>query len=164
MFEQISLLSPLLLIFLGHVWVDASQGILPVVLPKLKEVFALDYFQVGMMMTVLNVTSSVIQPLFGYISDHIRTGWFVPAGILWTALAMGLLPEILVDVSGRPHGEGRELAFVDLSRSDDDELLPQELDTAFVLAPAVASAQVGGLPEGHLPRRLQALSPCTGNG
>jgi FSR family fosmidomycin resistance protein-like MFS transporter len=82
---------PLFLIFLGHVWVDASQGILPVVLPKLKEVFALDYFQVGMMMTVLNVTSSVIQPLFGYISDRIRTGWFVPIGILWTALAMGLL-------------------------------------------------------------------------
>jgi FSR family fosmidomycin resistance protein-like MFS transporter len=82
---------PLLLIFLGHVWVDASQGILPVVLPKLKDVFALDYFQVGMMMTVLNVTSSVIQPLFGYISDRIRTGWFVPVGILWTALAMGLL-------------------------------------------------------------------------
>ncbi len=82
---------PLLLIFLGHVWVDTSQGILPVVLAKLKELFSLNYFQVGLMMMVLNLTSSVIQPVFGYISDRLRTGWFVPVGILWTALTMGLL-------------------------------------------------------------------------
>jgi FSR family fosmidomycin resistance protein-like MFS transporter len=82
---------PLLLMFLGHVWVDASQGILPVVLAKLKDVFSLNYFQVGVIMTVLNLSASVIQPLFGHISDRLRTGWFVPAGILWTALTMGLL-------------------------------------------------------------------------
>ncbi len=82
---------PLLLMFLGHVWVDASQAILPVALVKLKELFSLSYFQVGLIMAVLNLTSSVIQPVFGYISDRFSTGWFVPAGILWTALAMGLL-------------------------------------------------------------------------
>jgi FSR family fosmidomycin resistance protein-like MFS transporter len=77
--------------FLGHVWIDASQAILPVALVKLKELFSLNYFQVGLVMAVLNLTSSVIQPVFGYISDRFPTGWFVPAGILWTALAMGLL-------------------------------------------------------------------------
>jgi FSR family fosmidomycin resistance protein-like MFS transporter len=82
---------PLLLLFLGHVWVDASQAILPVALVKLKDLFALSYFQVGFIMAVLNLTSSVIQPAFGYISDRFSTGWFVPVGILWTALAMGLL-------------------------------------------------------------------------
>jgi FSR family fosmidomycin resistance protein-like MFS transporter len=82
---------PLLLIFLGHVWVDTSQGILPVVLLKLKELFTLSYFQVGLMVTTLSITSSVIQPVFGHISDRVRTGWFVPLGILWTALNMGLL-------------------------------------------------------------------------
>jgi FSR family fosmidomycin resistance protein-like MFS transporter len=82
---------PLLLLFLGHVWVDASQAILPVALVKLKELFSLSYFQVGFIMAVLNLTSSVIQPAFGYISDRFSTGWFVPVGILWTALAMGLL-------------------------------------------------------------------------
>ena len=76
---------------MGHVWVDASQAILPVVLVKLKELFALSYFQAGFIMAVLNLTSSVIQPAFGYISDRFSTGWFVPIGILWTALAMGLL-------------------------------------------------------------------------
>jgi len=82
---------PLLLMFLGHIWVDASQGILPIVLPKLKEALALNYFEVGVVVTVLNLTSSVIQPIFGYISDKIRTGWFVPVGIFWTACMMGLL-------------------------------------------------------------------------
>jgi FSR family fosmidomycin resistance protein-like MFS transporter len=82
---------PLLLLFLGHVWVDASQAILPVALVKLKALFSLSYFQVGFIMAVLNLTSSVIQPAFGYISDRASTGWFVPVGILWTALAMGLL-------------------------------------------------------------------------
>jgi len=82
---------PLLLLFLGHVWVDASQAILPVALVELKELFSLSYFQVGLIMAVLNLTSSVIQPAFGYISDRLSTGWFVPVGILWTALAMGLL-------------------------------------------------------------------------
>ena len=82
---------PILLMFLGHIWVDTSQGILPIVLPKLKEALALNYFEVGVVVTVLNLTSSVIQPIFGYISDKIRTGWFVPVGIFWTACMMGLL-------------------------------------------------------------------------
>jgi len=77
--------------FLGHVWVDTSQAILPVALVKLKELFSLSYFQVGLIMAVLNITSSMIQPVFGYISDRLSTGWFVPVGILWTSLAMGLL-------------------------------------------------------------------------
>jgi MFS transporter, FSR family, fosmidomycin resistance protein len=82
---------PILLIFLGHLWVDASQGILPVALVKLKETFAMNYFQMGLVTAILNISSSVIQPIFGYISDRFRLGWFLPYGILWTAVSMGLL-------------------------------------------------------------------------
>ena len=82
---------PLLLMFLGHVVVDTCQGTLPVVMAKLKEVFDLSYFQVGLAVMLLNVTSSVIQPIFGMVSDRFRTGWFVPVGVLWTAVAMGLV-------------------------------------------------------------------------
>lgn len=82
---------PLLLVFLGHVWVDASQNILPVALVILKDSFGLTYFQVGAVMMMLNITSSVIQPIFGHISDRVRTGWFVPVGVLWTSVAMGML-------------------------------------------------------------------------
>ena len=82
---------PLFLLFFGHVWVDASQGILPVALVKLKDAFGLTYFQVGAVTAVLNFTSSVIQPLFGFVADRYRLGWFVPWGIVWTALSMGLI-------------------------------------------------------------------------
>ena len=82
---------PLFIIFLGHIWVDASQGILPVVLPKLKELLDLNYFQVGLVMTVLNLTASVVQPVFGYIADRFRSGWFIPWGLIWTAVTMGMI-------------------------------------------------------------------------
>jgi FSR family fosmidomycin resistance protein-like MFS transporter len=82
---------PILLIFLGHLWVDASQGILPVALAMLKETFALSYLQIGLATAILNFTSSVIQPLFGVVADRYRLGWFIPCGVMWTALSMGLL-------------------------------------------------------------------------
>ena len=70
---------PLLLLFVGHVWVDASQAILPVALVKLKALFSLSYFQVGFIMAVLNLTSSVIQPVFGRRCCR-RTIWRSPFG------------------------------------------------------------------------------------
>lgn len=82
---------PILLIFIGHVWVDASQGILPIALVKLKDVFALTYLEVGIVTSVLNFTSSMVQPVSGYIADRFHLGWFIPYGIIWTAICMGLL-------------------------------------------------------------------------
>jgi MFS transporter, FSR family, fosmidomycin resistance protein len=82
---------PILIIFLGHLCVDASQGILPVALAMLKETFALSYLQIGLATAILNFTSSVIQPLFGLVADRYRLDWFIPCGVLWTALSMGLL-------------------------------------------------------------------------
>ena len=82
---------PILLIFLAHLWVDASQGILPVALALLKETFSLSYLQVGLATSVLNFSSSVIQPLFGVVADRYRLGWFIPCGLMWTSLSMGLL-------------------------------------------------------------------------
>jgi FSR family fosmidomycin resistance protein-like MFS transporter len=82
---------PILLIFLAHLWVDASQGVLPVALVMLKETFSLSYLQMGLVTSILNFTSSVIQPLFGLVADRYRLGWVIPLGVLWTACSMGLL-------------------------------------------------------------------------
>ena len=82
---------PILLILLGHTWVDAFQGILPVVLVKLKELFALTYFQAGLAMAVLNITSSVIQPVFGYISDRIGRRRVMIASMLLFPLFMSFM-------------------------------------------------------------------------
>jgi FSR family fosmidomycin resistance protein-like MFS transporter len=82
---------PITLIVLGHAVVDASQNILPVVLPLLQARFGLSYSQVGMAAALLTISSSMIQPVFGWISDRRGTQWFMPAGIVWTAVLMGVV-------------------------------------------------------------------------
>ena len=42
---------------------------MPIVLPHLKEIFALSYSQLAAIVLTQNITSSVIQPLFGYLTD-----------------------------------------------------------------------------------------------
>ncbi|MBW2609465.1 MAG: MFS transporter [Deltaproteobacteria bacterium] len=82
---------PIIILFLSHLWVDGSLGILPVIIAKMKEVFGLSYLQAGLFMTIMNVTSSVIQPGFGYITDRFKLGWFIPVGMLWTSVIIGLI-------------------------------------------------------------------------
>lgn len=76
---------------LGHTVVDSTQNILPVFLPLLQDRFGLNYFQVGVAAALLNVSSSMIQPAFGWMSDRWPTRWFIPAGILWTGVFIGML-------------------------------------------------------------------------
>jgi FSR family fosmidomycin resistance protein-like MFS transporter len=82
---------PIALAVLGHTVVDASQNILPVVLPLLVDRFHLTYAQVGAAAALLNISSSVIQPAFGWLSDRRSMRWFMPVGIAWTGLLMGLV-------------------------------------------------------------------------
>jgi FSR family fosmidomycin resistance protein-like MFS transporter len=76
---------------LSHTVVDIAQNILPVVLPLLQDQFSLDYSEVGAAAALLSISSSMIQPVFGWISDRWPTRWFLPAGILWTGFFMGLV-------------------------------------------------------------------------
>jgi FSR family fosmidomycin resistance protein-like MFS transporter len=82
-------LVPLVLIIAGHLYVDMCQAMLPVLLPILKVAFRLSYTQVGIAAGLSAFMSSIIQPVFGWLSDRWRTEWFVPAGVAWSALAMG---------------------------------------------------------------------------
>ena len=84
-------LRPLFLMVLGHTVVDTSQNILPVILPLLHARFGLNYAQVGLAAALLNLSSSVIQPVFGWISDRWGIQWFIPAGIVWTGILMGTI-------------------------------------------------------------------------
>ncbi|HTX55133.1 MAG TPA: MFS transporter [Candidatus Baltobacteraceae bacterium] len=86
---------PIALAVLGHTVVDSTQNLLPVVMPLLVDHFRLNYAQVGIAAALLNLSSSVIQPIFGWVSDRCPMRWFIPAGILVTGLfmsAIGLVP------------------------------------------------------------------------
>ncbi|TYO95976.1 MFS transporter [Desulfallas thermosapovorans] len=74
----------------GHAMTDISQGALPMMLAFLQPVFALSQLQVGMVMLAFNLSSSVIQPVFGILSDRFRAAWLIPLGCLLAGVGMAL--------------------------------------------------------------------------
>jgi len=95
---------------LGHLVTDLQAGALPIVLPHLKEMFSLTYAQMAAIVLTQNVTSSVIQPVFGYITDKRSLPTFLPfcaalagagfSAIGWaTSYTMILMTVIIIGVS-----------------------------------------------------------------
>lgn len=72
---------PLALLTAAHAVTDLSQGALPAMLPALKQSLQLTYTQIGVIVLMQNLTSSVIQPVFGYISDKINFPWLIPVSV-----------------------------------------------------------------------------------
>lgn len=95
---------------IGHLVTDLQAGALPIVLPHLKELFSLTYAQMAIIVLTQNVTSSVIQPVFGYITDKRSLPNLLPfcaalagagfAAIGWaTSYGMILMTVIIIGVS-----------------------------------------------------------------
>ena len=78
------------LLAVGHLTVDTIQGSLPALLPFLKATFALSYAAAGTVMLMATVTSSVIQPLFGYLSDRSARRWILPASVALAGIGFAL--------------------------------------------------------------------------
>lgn len=87
---------------LGHMVTDINAGALPIFLAIFKDEFALSYALAGMVITLANLSSSVIQPLFGYLSDKRQMRWLLPGGCLLAGLgiaAIGFAPNYYVLVT-----------------------------------------------------------------
>ena len=84
-------LKVLLLLSSGHLVTDLYQGALPVILPFLKAKLMLSYTATGIILLVGTLTSSVIQPLFGYISDRKEKPLLLPLGCLCAGLGFSML-------------------------------------------------------------------------
>ena len=78
----------ILLLTAAHAVTDLPQGALLVALPFLKAKFALTYTQTSLIILVQNLTSSVSQPIFGYISDKTSRPWMMPVGCILSGAAM----------------------------------------------------------------------------
>jgi MFS transporter, FSR family, fosmidomycin resistance protein len=74
----------------GHFATDFSNGALPALLPFLVQRFDLSYTEVGALMLVSALASSIIQPLFGLWSDRRGAVWLLPAGVALAGIGMGL--------------------------------------------------------------------------
>jgi FSR family fosmidomycin resistance protein-like MFS transporter len=81
----------LLLLVAGHFVTDINTGALPAFLPFIKDSLSLSYTVTASIILVFNVTSSVIQPVFGYLSDRWSIRWLLPVGPFLASLGLGLL-------------------------------------------------------------------------
>lgn len=75
----------------GHFVTDINQTILPALLPFIKETLNISFTTAGILILIGNMTSSIIQPLFGYISDRRPTKWFLPFAPFIASLGMSLI-------------------------------------------------------------------------
>ena len=80
----------LALLGLGHLMVDMNTGALPALLPFLKNAFALSYTMTSMLVLVANLSSSLIQPIFGHLSDRSARGWLLPVGVMTATCGMAM--------------------------------------------------------------------------
>lgn len=79
------------LLSLGHLATDYAAGSLPALLVFLDQRYSLSNTLVAALMLAATVSSSVVQPLFGLISDKRGALWLIPAGIGTAGLCMGLI-------------------------------------------------------------------------
>ncbi|MDA3627702.1 MFS transporter [Saccharopolyspora sp. WRP15-2] len=81
---------PVGLLAVGHAGVDIYQGAVPAVIPFL--VFERHYGYVAVSGIVLAATllSSVVQPLFGALTDRFRMPWLVPVSMTTAGLGVAL--------------------------------------------------------------------------
>jgi FSR family fosmidomycin resistance protein-like MFS transporter len=76
---------------IGHMVVDINQGSLSALLPFLKSALALSYTATGAIVLIANISSSLIQPLFGYLADRTARRWLLPLSVLLSSVGLGLM-------------------------------------------------------------------------
>ena len=74
----------------GHLVTDINQGALPALLSYFKEALNLSYTTSGVILLSANLTSSIIQPVFGHLSDRRPIKWFLPFSPLIACLGMSI--------------------------------------------------------------------------
>ncbi len=78
----------LLSISLVHLLNDSLQAVIPAVLPILKQNLALTYSQLGVILMVMNVTASVLQPAVGYLADRTPRPFMLPTAMFISACGL----------------------------------------------------------------------------
>ncbi len=76
---------------LAHGFNDVMQSIVFAVYPLIKAALNLTYAEIGMVAFTYQISSSIMQPLFGYIFDKRPTGWFLPFGMCCTMTGLLLI-------------------------------------------------------------------------
>src|SRR5918993_4351599 len=72
----------------AHLLNDLLQSMIPATYPLIKETFHLDFAQIGLITLAFQVTSSVLQPVLGYVTDRRPWPYAMVAGMGATLLGL----------------------------------------------------------------------------
>ena len=72
----------------GHLFNDAIQAVVPAMNPIFEKTLNLSYAQIGWIAFVVNMTSSVMQPVFGYFADRKPTPFLLPFGMFLSMIGL----------------------------------------------------------------------------
>jgi MFS transporter, FSR family, fosmidomycin resistance protein len=75
----------------GHLFTDIGQGSIPALLPFLIVRDHLNYASASALILAATISSSVIQPLFGHVSDRRSLPWLMPLGPVLGGIGVGLV-------------------------------------------------------------------------
>ena len=81
----------LLALSLTHGLNDVMQSIVSAVYPLIKTNLNLTYGEIGLVALTYQISSSIMQPVFGYIFDKRPVGWFLPFGLCCTMTGLILI-------------------------------------------------------------------------
>ena len=84
-------ISVLLLVSLGHLLNDMFQAVIPSIYPMIKESLGLSFMQIGVITLTNQVTSSLLQPVVGYLSDKYPRPYRLVIGMCFTLTGLLLL-------------------------------------------------------------------------
>ena len=71
----------LIALSVSHLLNDTIQSLLPAIYPLLRDLFALNYGQIGLITFTFQVTASLLQPLVGIFTDRRPQPFALPAGM-----------------------------------------------------------------------------------
>lgn len=89
--RQTTSLWVLFAISFSHMLNDLMQALLPAVYPLLRELYALDFTQIGLITLVNQMTASLLQPLVGHYTDKHPKPYSLPIAMCFTLCGLLLL-------------------------------------------------------------------------
>jgi len=75
----------------GHLFTDVNQGAVAALVPFLVAERGLSLAAAGTLVLAATVSSSIVQPLFGYFSDKMSMGSLMPLGVMLGGVGIALV-------------------------------------------------------------------------
>ena len=79
------------LLSIAHVFNDTNQSALPAIIPWLVGHHGLTLASAATLVLAMNLSSSVVQPLFGHLSDRRSLAWVIPLALLLAASGTAII-------------------------------------------------------------------------